>query len=99
MDRISVTCVPLYETLGDNAIEFIITHSESKLVVAAGAKLPALLKALPKLKGALTVGIIYWGDAPADAVNVSHPCLHPSVNCYEYVYRWAGWGWGYSAGG
>ncbi|KAF5827353.1 hypothetical protein DUNSADRAFT_795 [Dunaliella salina] len=34
MNRMSAVCVPLYETLGENAIEYIVEHSDTKLVVA-----------------------------------------------------------------
>ncbi len=34
MNRMSAVCVPLYETLGDNAIEYIVEHANTKLVVA-----------------------------------------------------------------
>ena len=71
MDRINVSCVPLYETLGETAVEFILNHSEAKLVVTSGAKLPVLLKALPKVKAGLSAGIVYWGEAPADVLDVS----------------------------
>ena len=44
MNRRALVCVPLYETLGDNAIQYIVQHSEAALVVAAAGKLPALAK-------------------------------------------------------
>jgi len=34
INRMNAVCVPLYETLGDNAIEYIVEHSDTKLVVA-----------------------------------------------------------------
>eukprot|EP00798_Chlamydomonas_sp_ICE-L_P002723 gene2723-12596_t len=65
MDRMSIVCVPLYETLGDGAIEYIVNHAEAKMVCAAGDKLPVLLKAMPKLKDTCTYGLVYWGAADA----------------------------------
>eukprot|EP00967_Tisochrysis_lutea_P110981 scaffold174149_cov22-Tisochrysis_lutea.AAC.3 len=34
MNRMSAVCVPLYETLGENAIEYIIQHSGAKMVIS-----------------------------------------------------------------
>ncbi|MEW5309499.1 MAG: hypothetical protein WDW38_001385 [Sanguina aurantia] len=60
-NRQSLCCVPLYETLGDNAVEFVLSHSEARMVVAAAAKLPVLRAALPKVSSTLTLGVVYWG--------------------------------------
>ena len=48
-----MVCVPLYDTLGENAVEYIIGHAETRFVLAAGAKLATLAKAVVKvgLKG------------------------------------------------
>jgi hypothetical protein len=35
-----------------------------------GSKLPLLAKVLGKVKGTVTGGVVYWGEAPADAVKV-----------------------------
>uniref|UniRef100_A0A803PP00 Long-chain-fatty-acid--CoA ligase n=1 Tax=Cannabis sativa TaxID=3483 RepID=A0A803PP00_CANSA len=40
-------CVPLYDTLGANAIEFVIKHAEVTIAFAEEKKLPELLKTLP----------------------------------------------------
>lgn len=61
--------MPLYDTLGETAIEFIMNHAEIKFVVGNAAKLPCVLKALKGFKGQLK-GIAYWGTAPADVVKV-----------------------------
>jgi long-chain acyl-CoA synthetase len=53
-------CVPLYDTLGENAIEFIINHSDSIFVVVAASKLSAFVSALPHIESKLK-GIVYWG--------------------------------------
>ena len=34
MNRMSAVCVPLYETLGDNVIEYIVQHAGTKLIVS-----------------------------------------------------------------
>lgn len=43
----SVCCVPLYDTLGANAVEFIIRHAEVQIAFVQESKLPELLKSLP----------------------------------------------------
>jgi long-subunit acyl-CoA synthetase (AMP-forming) len=64
-NRMSYVCVPLYETLGEDAIEYILEHSEARMVVVAGKRLgrmAAALKQVDKL-----AGVVYWGEAaPAD---------------------------------
>lgn len=72
-NRTSLQCVPLYDTLGDKAIEYVLGHSEAKFVVAAGAKLAGLAKSLKGVKGQL-LGVAYWGEAPQEAQNVSCCC-------------------------
>jgi long-subunit acyl-CoA synthetase (AMP-forming) len=62
--------VPLYDTLGEKAIEYVMSHSETKFVVAAGSKLAGLAKSLKGFKGKL-LGVAYWGPAPEEAKQVS----------------------------
>jgi long-chain acyl-CoA synthetase len=51
----------LYDSLGENAVEYIINHSESSIVFVSKDKLGTLLKALPSVdKGRLTT-LVYWG--------------------------------------
>eukprot|EP00878_Enallax_costatus_P005018 GHUV01005278.1.p1 GENE.GHUV01005278.1~~GHUV01005278.1.p1 ORF type:complete len:528 (+),score=95.01 GHUV01005278.1:432-2015(+) len=66
-NRTSLECVPLYDTLGENAIEFVMKHSETKFVCAAGDKLKGLAKAVNKFSDQL-IGVAYWGDAPQEAI-------------------------------
>jgi long-chain acyl-CoA synthetase len=69
-NRMSVYCIPLYDSLGENAIEFIINHSESSLVFVQASNLPELIKALPKVKN-LVKNVVYWGgDASSAAASV-----------------------------
>ncbi|XAR55132.1 Long-chain-fatty-acid--CoA ligase [Bertholletia excelsa] len=42
-----IFCVPLYDTLGAGAIEFIICHAEVTIAFAEEKKIPELLKAFP----------------------------------------------------
>ena len=54
-------CVPLYDSLGENAVEFIISHSGASALFASADKLPTLAKALPKLARGQVSTIVYWG--------------------------------------
>lgn len=62
-------CVPLYDSLGENAIEYIINHSESIVAFVAASKIGQLVKALPRVTGVLKA-IVYWGTPAADALEV-----------------------------
>ncbi|KAK1358749.1 Long-chain-fatty-acid--CoA ligase [Heracleum sosnowskyi] len=42
-----ISCVPLYDTLGANAVEFIINHAEVSIAFIQENKLAAVLKCLP----------------------------------------------------
>ncbi|OMO92180.1 AMP-dependent synthetase/ligase [Corchorus olitorius] len=43
----AITYVPLYDTLGANAVEFIINHAEVSIAFVQENKLPAILSSLP----------------------------------------------------
>ncbi len=62
----SVYCVPLYDSLGDNAIEYIVRHSESTIIFTSSEKFPALVSALPNV-ASLVKTVVYWGGADSDA--------------------------------
>uniref|UniRef100_A0A0C9RQP3 Long-chain-fatty-acid--CoA ligase n=1 Tax=Wollemia nobilis TaxID=56998 RepID=A0A0C9RQP3_9CONI len=42
-----IYCVPLYDTLGADAVEFIIRHAEVSIAIVQESKIPAILKCLP----------------------------------------------------
>jgi acyl-CoA synthetase (AMP-forming)/AMP-acid ligase II len=48
-NRMSYECVPLYDSLGENAVEFIMRHSEVACVFVAAGKLAKLAPALASL--------------------------------------------------
>jgi len=66
-NRMSLYCVPLYDSLGENAVEYIVTHSESTVVFASAAKVPTLVKSLDAIKDKVTT-IVIWGDVDGKAV-------------------------------
>lgn len=55
----SVSCVPLYDTLGANAIEFIIKHAEIPIAFIQEAKLPEILKSLPNCSSFLKIVVSF----------------------------------------
>lgn len=65
--------MPLYDTLGENAVEFIINHSESAIVFTSAANLPKLVKALPSIQDQLKT-VVYWGKPDAQSERVSLQC-------------------------
>ncbi|KAF8060497.1 LACS4 [Scenedesmus sp. PABB004] len=67
-NRMSYQCVPLYDTLGENAIEFIIEHSEAVVAFADGAKLAPLAKAAAGIDTARFKTVVAWGKPNAAAV-------------------------------
>ncbi|KAH7620803.1 putative Long chain acyl-CoA synthetase 4 [Nannochloris sp. 'desiccata'] len=69
-NRMTIYCVPLYDSLGENAIEYIINHSESSIVFAQSEKLGMLAKALPHVKDQIK-HIVYWGAADAASIDVA----------------------------
>ena len=69
-NRLNSPCVPLYDSLGENAIEFIINHAEASVAFVATEKLSNLVKALPKTQDVLKT-VIYWGEGNKAAVEVS----------------------------
>ncbi|KAF5443997.1 hypothetical protein F2P56_036505 [Juglans regia] len=44
----AVTFVPLYDTLGANAVEFIVNHAEVSIAFVQENKIPAILSCLPR---------------------------------------------------
>ncbi|GAB4822406.1 hypothetical protein N2152v2_009452 [Parachlorella kessleri] len=71
-NRQTVYCVPLYDTLGENAIEYIIVHSESSIVFSSSEKLGVLVAALKhEAVKAMVKTVVYWGKGDAAAVEAA----------------------------
>lgn len=72
LNRMNGVCVPLYDTLGEQAVEYVLTHASIKLIMAQASKLPVIARLLGNggAKGVVTAGIVYWGDAPQDALQL-----------------------------
>eukprot|EP00884_Botryococcus_braunii_P002561 jgi/Botrbrau1/12305/Bobra.0205s0004.1 len=54
-------CVPLYDSLGENAVEYIIRHAEISIVFTSGEKFGALARALKPVTD-LVRTVVVWGD-------------------------------------
>ncbi|KAI8471525.1 MAG: hypothetical protein J3K34DRAFT_416911 [Monoraphidium minutum] len=71
-NRMSYECVPLYDSLGENAIEFIVRHSEAVAVFVVASKAAKLAQAVDHLQAGgdhHLKHVIFWGgDAPAETV-------------------------------
>ena len=61
--------MPLYDTLGENAIEYILGHSEASVVVVAADKIGNLGRALATSKQHVQT-VVYWGSAADGPVAV-----------------------------
>lgn len=74
--------VPLYDSLGETAVEYTVNHSATSAVFVQASKLALLAKAVPKVKGSLRA-IIVWGgsDAAAEAA-VKKEARGPPCDCY-----------------
>jgi len=60
-NRNNFVCVPLYETLGEDAIEYILAHSEARLVVVQGKRLGRVAQALRSTGGSGVVAVVHFG--------------------------------------
>jgi hypothetical protein len=74
----SYVCVPLYETLGENAVEFILQHADVQLVFVEGCRMARMVKALRKTHQVQAV--VYW--SPASPADIKVRELGP---CYGFV--------------
>ena len=77
-NRQSAYCVPLYDSLGEDAIEYIIGHASCSVVFVASLKFPGLVEALPRLKHLVNT-VVYWG-APDQISTQVCLCIYLSLN-------------------
>lgn len=81
-NRMSYHCVPIYDTLGENAIEYIVNHSESVIAFVCAEKLAALAKAADKCKQTLK-SIVYWGKDSAAIHAVKEGLKSKGLDCFS----------------
>ena len=66
--NLTLRAVPLYDSLGESAVEYTVNHSATALVFVQASKLALLAKAVPKVKGSLHAVVVWGGsDAAAEA--------------------------------
>ncbi len=58
--------VPLYDSLGENAVEYTINHSKTSVCFVHENKVKFVLKALPKLK--TLKAVVVWGNPSKDVI-------------------------------
>ena len=68
-DRLGAVCVPLYDTFGPEAVQFIIGHSEVRAVFCSASKLKELT-AVVRQVSTQVLQIIVWGEPAAEVVDV-----------------------------
>ncbi|KAL4427692.1 hypothetical protein ABPG75_001781 [Micractinium tetrahymenae] len=69
-NRQNLYCVPLYDSLGEHAIEYIVNHSESTCVFTQSEKFSTLAKSLPHVND-LVKTVVYWGKGDAAAAEAA----------------------------
>ncbi len=77
-NRQTAYCVPLYDTLGPDAVEYIIGHAEVTIVFASALKMRALVEPLSRAKGKVKA-VIVWGEIDGIAKMVSSPASCESM--------------------
>lgn len=72
-NRQSAYCVPLYDSLGEDAIEYIVDHASCSIVFVSTLKFPGLVEALPRLKHTVKT-VVYWGLPDQISIQVCPSC-------------------------
>ena len=65
-NKTGAACVPLYDTLGENAVEYIVNHAECKIAFVSAKKIGVFLKTKGKIPTVTTV--IYWGTPTEEEI-------------------------------
>ena len=85
--------VPLYDTFGAEAVEFIIKHSNINIIYCSSSKLAALAEVLPKVKQQVVQVqhlsrncciLIFDGEVPSCECTELFPC----ASSWEALCRW-----------
>ena len=89
-NRQNLVCVPLYDSLGENAVEFILTHSEATAVFAAGDKLAPLAGAIKAGGLASSIAtVVVWGDVDAAGAKAAKAAGIKTVSFADFQARGA----------
>ena len=81
-----VNAVPLYDSLGESAVEYTVNHSETSIIFAEASKLIFLAKAAKNVKENVKT-VVYWGDAPTvkDASASIEKEVRHHVSCKQFL--------------
>ena len=71
--------MPLYDSLGESSVEFIINHAEAGIVFTSTEKLPLLEKAVAAIKKNVK-HIVVFGE-PTDASTKAWKAAESAVSC------------------
>jgi long-chain acyl-CoA synthetase len=63
---ISGVCVPLYDSLGPDAVEYILKHSDMQGVFVAAPCLARLVQAIGRERGHVLNFVCCWGAPPEE---------------------------------
>ncbi|KAI8475864.1 MAG: hypothetical protein J3K34DRAFT_17054 [Monoraphidium minutum] len=66
-NRNNFVCVPLYETLGEDAIEYILGHSEARVVFVNGKRLGRVAAALGAVPRGQVSAVVHFGGGESKA--------------------------------
>lgn len=90
-NRNNLACVPLYDTLGDAAVQYVISHSEVRVVVVSAAKAPALTKILAAMGSSgggpqqQVASVVVWGPASEEVLQVGEGWVFPAPGALHAV--------------
>ena len=82
MHAYSMVSVPLYDTLGPDAVEYITNHAELSAIACSAAMLPSVLQALPSCPNVrLLVRACMYCTSQCIAVCHVFLCMYVCVGC------------------
>ena len=59
--KLAVRAVPLYDSLGESAVEYTVNHSETSIIFAEASKMEFLAKAAGAIKKSVKQ-VVFWGS-------------------------------------
>lgn len=82
-NRRALRVVPLYDTLGDDAVQYVLDHAGCTAVFCLGAKLADLAKALAKTHAGTVRLVVWWGEAKKSDVDAVGAALKAAAATHE----------------
>ena len=83
--------VPLYDSLGESAVEYTVTHSDTSIIFAEASKVEFIAKAAGAIKKSVK-HVVFWGShASTDAASATikkeacSDCILPAFNGSDYA--------------